>query len=212
MSSSRGGTTPRPFERTDPERRCADTARAPAVDAVEAAGRVPPGTAVSPAPAARLLRRWPSRHRPAGSGAVAADGVARGGYVLADAPDGEPEVVLLAAGGEVRTALAARRLLLAEGIGTRVVAMPRPEWFREQSEEYRESVLPNRARARVSVEAGSALGWYQLLGDAGMPVGLDRLCAGAPAAALFEQHGFSPARVAAAARASLARAGRGEHR
>ncbi|MEU9775651.1 transketolase C-terminal domain-containing protein [Streptomyces sp. NPDC047968] len=212
MSSSRGGTTPRPFERTEPERRCADTARAPAVDAVEAAGHGHPGTAVSPGTAARLLSRRPSRHRPAGSGAAPADGAARGGYVLADAPDGEPEVVLLATGGEVRTALDARRLLLAEGIGTRVVAMPRPEWFREQCEEYRESVLPSRVRARVSVAAGSALGWYQLLGDAGLPVGLDRSGACAPAAALFEQHGFGPARVAAAARASLARAGRGEHR
>ncbi|WP_432248621.1 transketolase-like TK C-terminal-containing protein [Streptomyces sanyensis] len=212
MSSSRGGTTPRPFEGTDPESRCADTARAPAADTVEAAGHGHPGTAVSRAPAAHRLLRRPPRHRPAGSGEVAADGVARGGYVLADAPDGKPEVVLVATAGEVRTALAARRLLLAEGIGTRVVAMPRPEWFREQSEEYRESVLPSRVRARVSVEAGSALGWYQLLGGAGPPVGLDRFGAGAPAAALFEQHGFTPARVAAAARASLARAGRGEHR
>ncbi|MCQ6552332.1 hypothetical protein NPS70_03840 [Streptomyces sp. C10-9-1] len=212
MSSSRGGTTPRPFERTDPDLRCADTARAPAADAVEAAGPGHPRGVTSPAPAAHRLLRRPLRHRSAGSGPAPGDGAARGGYVLADAPGGEPEVVLVATGGEVHTALDARRLLLAEGIGTRVVSMPCPEQFREQGEEYREAVLPSRVRARVSVEAGSALGWYQLLGDAGVPVGLDRFGAGAPAAALFGQHGFTPARVAAAARASLARAGRGERR
>ncbi len=140
-----------------------------------------------------------------------ASGYARGGYVLAEAEGGEPRVVLIAAGGEAHIALDARAILQRDGIPARVVALPCPAWFREQSPEYREQVLPGRIRARVSVAVGSALGGYQLLGDARVPVGIEQFGAGAPGTALHRQHGFTAERVAATARASLARAGQREH-
>ncbi|MFK0255526.1 transketolase-like TK C-terminal-containing protein [Streptomyces sp. NPDC090445] len=131
-----------------------------------------------------------------------------GGYVLAEAEGGEPDVLLIAAGGgEVEVALGARAILQRDGISARVVAMPRLERFRQQPAAYREQVLPGRVRARVSVTAGAALGWYELLGDAGIPVGLDRSGTGSPYTALLRQHGFTAERVAATARAVLARAG-----
>ncbi|MFD8412541.1 transketolase C-terminal domain-containing protein [Streptomyces sp. NPDC059650] len=130
-----------------------------------------------------------------------------GGYVLAEAEGGEPDVLLIACGGEAATALDARAILQRDGIAARVVAMPRLDRFRQQPAAYREQVLPARVRARVSVTAGAALGWYELLGDAGIPVGLDRSGTGTPYTALLRQHGFTAERVAATARASLARAG-----
>ncbi|KJY41586.1 hypothetical protein VR41_11875 [Streptomyces sp. NRRL B-1568] len=130
---------------------------------------------------------------------------ARGGYVLSDAERGTPDVVLVADGAELRTALEARRILLRDGIATRVVAMPCPKWFDEQAPAYRDAVLPP-ATPRISVAAGTALGWYQLLGGAGETVGLDRFGAGAPYRNLYESRGLTPERVAAAARAAAARA------
>ncbi|MFJ9644315.1 transketolase-like TK C-terminal-containing protein [Streptomyces sp. NPDC101206] len=130
-----------------------------------------------------------------------------GGYVLAEAEGGEPDVLLIACGGEAATALDARAILQRDGIAARVVAMPRLDRFRQQPAAYREQVLPARVRARVSVTAGAALGWYELLGDAGIPVGLDRSGTGTPYTALLRQHGFTAERVAATARASLARTG-----
>src|SRR5688500_14688234 len=88
---------------------------------------------------------------------ASAEGAARGGYTLADASTGEPRLVLIGTGSEVQIAMAARDILEAEGIGTRVVSMPCREWFDHQSAEYRESVLPPAVRARVSVEAGIAM-------------------------------------------------------
>ncbi|MET9885320.1 transketolase C-terminal domain-containing protein [Streptomyces sp. NPDC006430] len=222
-------TSPRPFEPGDFDRRAVDPARAPAVDAVEAAGHGHPATAMSPAPAAHLLFQRLLRHDPGQPGrshrdrpgpscghttltryVQPAEDAARGGYVLAEAEGGTPEVVLIGTGGEVHVALDARTLLAREGIAARVVSMPCLECFQEQGPEYREHVLPRSVRARVSVEAGSALGWYELLGDAGIPVRLDQFGAGAPHPALHEQHGFTAERVAATARASLARAGQRE--
>ncbi|MFD7624473.1 transketolase C-terminal domain-containing protein [Streptomyces sp. NPDC059851] len=138
-------------------------------------------------------------------------GAVRGGYVLAEADGGEPDVLLIAGGGETDIALGARAILQRDGIAARVVSMPRLERFRQQSAAYREQVLPGRVRARVSVGAGAALGWYELLGDAGIPVGLDRSGTGTPYTALLRQHGFTAERVAATARAGLARA-RHRHR
>ncbi|MER7461890.1 hypothetical protein [Streptomyces sp. NPDC097981] len=117
--------------------------------------------------------------------------------VAADAECAVPDVVLLATGSEVRVALDARAILGREGIAARVVPVPGPEG-------------PSGVRTRVSVEAGSALGWYELLGDAGIPVGLDQFRASGPYTALYEQHGFCAERVAASARAGLARAGHRE--
>ncbi|MEV8087182.1 transketolase [Streptomyces nigra] len=131
---------------------------------------------------------------------------AKGGYVLRDASTGTPEVVLVATGSEVQLAVAARELLEAEGVGTRVVSMPSVEWFEQQPREYRDSVLPPAVRARVAVEAGIGLTWYRFVGDAGRIVSLEHFGASADAKTLFAEYGFTPERVAAAARESLAAA------
>ncbi|MFJ3724546.1 transketolase [Streptomyces sp. NPDC090045] len=134
------------------------------------------------------------------------DAVARGGYVLAEAAGGEPAAIVMATGSEVHIALEARRILEQDGTPTRVVSLPCLEWFAEQSREYRDAVLPPRVRARVSVEAGSTLGWHALTGDAGEAVGIDGFGASAPFRTLYERHGLTGQRVAEAVRASVARA------
>ncbi len=139
---------------------------------------------------------------------AAADGVARGGYVLRDCAAGTPEVVLIGTGSEVQVAIAAQDLLEAEGIATRVVSMPCVEWFREQDEAYRRTVLPPDVTARVSVEAGIAQSWHEWIGDAGEHVGLEHFGASAPFGVLFEQFGITAERVVAAARSSLSRLGK----
>ncbi|MEN3304012.1 MAG: transketolase, partial [Micromonosporaceae bacterium] len=136
-----------------------------------------------------------------------ADGVARGGYVLADADGGQPAVILIATGSEVSLALTARERLQADGVATRVVSMPCREWFDAQEPAYRQSVLPPEVKARVSVEAGIAMSWRDLVGEAGECVSLEHYGASAPYQIIFEQFGFTADRVAAAARASLSRAG-----
>ncbi|MFJ3928321.1 transketolase [Streptomyces sp. NPDC090022] len=161
-------------------------------------------------PAGLCLSRQnlPVLERTAGSGLAPADGAARGGYVLAEADGGRPEIVLMATGSEVAVALDARRILQDEGLPTRVVSMPCLEWFHAQDQDYRDQVLPPEVTARVSVEAGSVLGWYALLGQAGVPVGIDSFGASAPYQALYEAHGLTAPKVAAAARASHARSRR----
>jgi transketolase len=136
-----------------------------------------------------------------------AEGVARGGYVLAEAAGGEPAVILIATGSEVQIALGARDLLQGEGIPARVVSMPCVEWFTAQETSYQEEVLPPRIRARVTVEAGVALGWREFAGDAGECVSLEHFGASAGYRVLYEKYGFTAERVAGAARASLARLG-----
>jgi transketolase len=134
-----------------------------------------------------------------------AGAVGRGAYVLRDAPDGRPDAVVLATGSEVQLALAAQDLLAGE-IGVRVVSAPCLEWFAEQDQGYRDAVLPPGVRARVSVEAGVAQPWWRWLGDAGVPVSLERYGSSADPATLFRELGFTPEAVADAVRASLARA------
>jgi transketolase len=136
---------------------------------------------------------------------ASAEGTARGGYVLAEAAGGQPEVIIIATGSEVQIALAARDRLQAEGTATRVVSMPCVEWFKEQDEDYRRQVLPPGVRARVSVEAGIAQGWHEFTGDAGECVSLEHFGASAAAEVLYEEFGITEERVAAAARSSLAR-------
>ncbi|WP_320776490.1 transketolase [Streptomyces sp. CRN 30] len=131
---------------------------------------------------------------------------AKGGYVLAEASTGTPDVILIATGSEVQVAVAARDLLEAEGTATRVVSMPSVEWFEEQPRAYRESVLPPSVRARVAVEAGIALTWYRYVGDAGRIVSLEHYGASADAKTLFAEYGFTAENVAATARESLAAA------
>ncbi|HEU4912239.1 MAG TPA: transketolase, partial [Actinomycetes bacterium] len=136
-----------------------------------------------------------------------AEGTARGGYVLADASDGQPQVVIVATGSEVRLAVAAREVLEAEGTPTRVVSMPCLEWFHEQDRSYQQQVLPPAVKARVSVEAGVGMGWRDVVGDAGEIVSLEHFGSSAAHTVLFEQFGFTPDRVVAAAHASLERVG-----
>jgi transketolase len=138
---------------------------------------------------------------------ASAEGTARGGYILAEAAGGEPQVILIATGSEVQIALAARERLAQDAIPARVVSMPCVEWFTAQKSSYQEQVLPSRVRARVCVEAGVALGWRAFAGDAGECVSLEHFGASADYQVLYEKFGFTAERVAAAARASLAKVG-----
>ncbi|NLU65159.1 transketolase [Rhodococcus sp. HNM0563] len=135
----------------------------------------------------------------------AAEGVARGAYVLAEASNGTPEVVLLATGSEVELAVAARDTLEADGVPTRVVSVPVLEWFLEQDQAYRDEVLPPSVKARVSVEAGLAMSWYRLLGDAGEAVSLEHYGASADYKTLYREFGITAEAVVDAARRSLTR-------
>jgi len=141
-----------------------------------------------------------------GPGLASAEGAAKGGYVLADAHDGQVDVILMATGSEVQIALAAREQLAGEGIGARVVSMPCVEWFDEQDQSYKDQVLPPHIRARVSVEAGIAQGWRTFTGDAGRSISLEHYGASADYKKLYEEFGITAERVTEAARDSLAAA------
>ncbi|AIJ24184.1 transketolase [Amycolatopsis methanolica] len=136
---------------------------------------------------------------------TAADKVAKGAYVLAEASSGTPEVVLMATGSEVQLAVEARKTLEADGVPTRVVSVPCVEWFEAQDEAYRESVLPSGVKARVSVEAGIAQPWYRWVGDAGEIVSIEHFGASADYQTLFREFGFTADAVVDAARRSLAK-------
>jgi transketolase len=133
---------------------------------------------------------------------------AKGGYVLAEAGSGVPEVILIGTGSEVSLAIAARERLEADGTPTRVVSMPCLEWFRAQPEAYQQEVLPPDVKARVSVEAAVRQGWREIVGDIGEIISIEHFGASAEGAVIFEQFGFTPDRVVAAAHATLERAGR----
>ncbi|WP_214369635.1 transketolase [Pseudonocardia sp. H11422] len=141
---------------------------------------------------------------------TSAEGVARGGYVLApastEASGGEPRVILVATGSELQLAVSAREVLEADGVPTRVVSMPCVEWFDAQDAAYRDSVLPSAVRARVVVEAGIPQPWYRLVGDAGEIVGIDHFGASADYKTLFREFGFTTDAVVDAARRSIAAA------
>jgi len=141
-------------------------------------------------------------------GLGSAEGVARGGYVLAEAEGGAPRVLLIATGSEVQIALDARAALQRDGIAARVVSMPCLEWFAEQDRAYRDQVLPPKVAARVSVEAGIGLGWRAYVGDHGGSISLEHFGASAAYQKLYSEFGITPDRVAQAARASLAAAER----
>jgi transketolase len=133
---------------------------------------------------------------------ASADGVARGGYVLA----GGDDVIVIATGSEVAIALEAREQLAAEGVSARVVSMPCVEWFEDQDESYRREVLPAAMRARVSVEAGITAPWRLFTGEAGASIGVDHFGASADYKTIYHEFGITAERVAAVARDSLARA------
>ncbi|MCR6482699.1 transketolase [Amycolatopsis sp. OK19-0408] len=134
---------------------------------------------------------------------TSAEGVAKGGYVLADS-EGTPDVVLMATGSEVQLAVEAKKVLEADGVKARVVSMPCVEWFDAQDAAYRESVIPAGVKARVSVEAGIAQSWHRFTGDAGVNVSIEHFGASADAATLFREFGFTAEAVVEAARRSIA--------
>ncbi|MBA3489262.1 MAG: transketolase, partial [Longispora sp.] len=130
----------------------------------------------------------------------------RGGYVLADS-GGIPDVLIMASGSEVQLALGAREKLAENGIQARVVSMPCREWFDSQDSAYRQQVLPPAVKARVSVEAGIAMSWRDLIGEYGECVSLEHFGASAPYQIVLEKFGFTVDNVVAAAHASLSRLG-----
>ncbi|MEU8500327.1 transketolase [Streptomyces lavendulae] len=133
---------------------------------------------------------------------------AKGGYVLFEAEGGPAQVVLIGTGSEVQLAVAAREALQAEGVPARVVSMPSVEWFEEQDQEYKDSVLPPSVKARVAVEAGIGLTWHRYVGDAGRIVSLEHFGASADGAVLFREFGLTAEAVTAAAKASITAAAR----
>jgi transketolase len=155
-------------------------------------------------PAALALSRQPlptldrSKYAPA-------SGVAQGAYVLADAPGGQPEVILIGTGSELSLAVQAHETLLAEGIRSRVVSMPSWDLFDRQPQAYRDSVLPPTVKARVAVEQASTLGWERYVGDAGRVIGMRTFGASAPLKELQQRFGFEPDRVVLTAKEVLGR-------
>jgi transketolase len=136
---------------------------------------------------------------------AAASGVARGGYILAEAPGGRPEVILMATGSELAPCLIAQDALQSDGIAARVVSLPSWELFDAQDQAYREQVLPSAIKARVSVEAGSTRGWERYVGAEGTAIGLHEFGASAPVKDLMKHFGFTPEAIAAAAKAQIAK-------
>ncbi|PRY70439.1 transketolase [Glaciihabitans tibetensis] len=135
---------------------------------------------------------------------AAAKHVAKGAYVLAEAPNGTPDVIFIATGSELQIAVEAREALKSEGVNARVVSAPSLEWFEEQTAEYRESVLPSAVTARVSIEAGLALTWDRYVGTAGRSVSIEHFGASADYKTLFREFGITTEAAVAAAKDSLA--------
>jgi transketolase len=139
---------------------------------------------------------------------ASAAGVARGAYVMADAENGKPEVILIASGSEVALCVAAYEKLKRDGVGARVVSMPSWELIEKQDENYRNEVLPPDIKARVTVELGSVIGWDRYAGPSGTILGMHSFGASAPGPDVTRKFGFVPDKVAAAATAQIARNGR----
>jgi transketolase len=184
---------------------------------------VPHMTVIRPADATETVEAWKAalQHRDGPTALVLtrqnlpvldrtryapASGAQRGGYVLWQAADGAPEVIIIGTGSEVHTALEAGEKLAAEGIKARVVSMPSWSIFDRQPAEYREQVLPSAVRARVAVEAGAKLGWEHYVGLDGAVVGLERFGASAPYKAIYEHLGITAQAVTDAAKRLLHRA------
>jgi transketolase len=136
---------------------------------------------------------------------ASASGVAKGAYVLTDAEDGNPDVLLMATGSEVALCINAYEQLKTEGIKARVVSMPSWELFDQQSQEYRDSVLPPSVTARVGVEQADTFGWHRFTGLDGHIVGMKTFGASAPLKELEKKFGFTPDQVVAAAKAQVER-------
>jgi len=132
-------------------------------------------------------------------------GVARGAYILAEADGGAPDAILIGTGSEVQLCVEARKILTKYAVKARVVSMPSWELFAAQEEAYRERVLPKRIKARVTVEAGSPLGWHRWAGDEGAVIGVERFGASAPGEEVLVQLGFTAEHVVSAALRVLGR-------
>lgn len=155
-------------------------------------------------PAALALTRQNVPVFPRGEdGFAGTDDVAKGAYILLEAEDGSPDVILMATGSEVQLAVKARELLAAEGVKARVVSMPCLEWFEAQDQAYRDKVVPPIVKARVSVEAGVKQGWREYVGDHGRIVSIDQYGASADFARIYQEYGITAEAVAAAARDSI---------
>jgi transketolase len=133
----------------------------------------------------------------------AADGLRRGAYILADAPSGKPDLILIATGSEVALIVAARQKLLAQNIAVRLVSFPSWELFDAQPQEYRDAVLPPSICARLAVEAGVSQGWHRYVGDRGDVLAVDRFGASAPGSVMLRHYGFTVDNVCARAGALL---------
>jgi len=155
-------------------------------------------------PAVLVLSRQPmptldrTRYAPA-------SGVARGAYVLADAPDANPEIIFIATGSEVSLAVEAHERLRAEGIRSRVVSMPSWDIFEHQPQAYRDSTLPPGVKARVAVEQASTIGWERYVGTEGRVIGMKTFGASAPLKELQKKFGFEPEQLVATARKLLSK-------
>ncbi|HET6237485.1 MAG TPA: transketolase C-terminal domain-containing protein, partial [Acetobacteraceae bacterium] len=155
-------------------------------------------------PAAIVLSRQPLPTFDRSKYASAA-GVARGAYVMADAPGGSPEIILIATGSEVSLVIDAHETLLTQGIRSRVVSMPSWDIFEHQPQSYRDSVLPPKVTARIAIEQASALGWERYVGGAGQVIAMKTFGGSAPLKELQKKFGFQPERIVAAAREMLGR-------
>jgi transketolase len=133
-----------------------------------------------------------------------ASGVAKGAYVLADAPGENPELILIASGSEVSIVVEAYERLLQEGIRARVISMPSWDIFEHQTQEYRDSVLPPSLKIRVAVEQASTFGWERYVGEKGRVIGMHTFGASAPLKELQKKFGFEPDQVVAVAKELLA--------
>ena len=134
------------------------------------------------------------------------EGAYKGGYILKDAANGKPDVILMASGSEVELIYKAAGVLEAEGIKARVVSMPCLDLFDDQDASYKEAVLPRSVRARVAVEAATSYSWDRYIGLDGTSVCIDHYGASAPASVLFKEFGFTVENVVAAAKESIAKA------
>jgi transketolase len=134
---------------------------------------------------------------------ASADGVRKGGYVLADSKQGDLQLILIATGSEVSVAMKAWEMLTGEGINVRVVSLPSWDIFEEQSQEYRDSVIPKNVPARLAIEAAAPFGWKQYVGDHGDVIGMTSFGASAPAEALMKHFGFTAENVVTRAKKLL---------
>jgi transketolase len=138
---------------------------------------------------------------------ASASGVARGAYILADPPDGDPELILLATGSEVALALQAYQALIEDGVRARVVSMPCWELFEQQPDAYRDEVLPPAVTARVAVEQASTMGWHRYVGAEGAVIGMHTFGASAPLKAVRDKFGFTPEAITSIAKRIATRDG-----